>query len=277
MKNVRPFRRRQMARMALLTCHAWLALTSAIAAPQSASSTREKAPLAFKRIVGPNFQDRIWIEKAHKVEASLNELTTRLLLNTDDITDLMHQCEEKLACPGRVLAAGAGYVKGWTGRKDTVGLMGIFPTTPTLALLHVLENHDSLTDAELALFGEGNVMPTCRAAIKVPKNNGEFDQGGWGIRSVYRLANGNALIWLEAAGGDGGYTWSLQRFVELGEMCQVSKSVDYRTQSGPEDRCHKSPSVPDSYFEILNSGQVIARPPRRSCKDFSFSGPYQAR
>jgi hypothetical protein len=119
-------------------------------------------------------------------------------------------CEIGRLCPQNVFVAGTGYLKNHSGPKNTVQL----PTpsgTRHLAVLSAFVQAEGLTDAYLAVFEEAEVMPKCQVSITAPP----YEYGSWRIRGVYQVSGGKRLAWLEAGGGDGGFIWSLNVFLQF--------------------------------------------------------------
>lgn len=158
-----------------------------------------------------------------------------------------------------------GYLNGFSGSKDTVELIGSATAALHMALLHSFELHESLTDSVLAIFRPTEVSPACYSAAKVPGKKEDIYYGTWRMKSVHLLQNGNYLAWVVAGGGDGGYAWSLQRFLEVEPTCRIVQQKDYLVSWGPQDVCKRRLAEPSSYFDVLETGALKVRTPKKDC------------
>lgn len=221
-----------------------------------------------------DFVNRVWIADFASASNWPGKLVSKPLKYPDarDIDDLIRGCEDARTCRRNVLVAGSAYLKGFGGTKDTVELLGSASPPLHMALLHSYENHESLTDGLLAIFRPTEVAPMCYSKVKVPGKKEDFYYGRWRIERVYTLRNGNYLAWIVAGGGDGGYVWSLQRFLEVGPTCTVVQQKDYLVSSSPpEGRCDRQLEAPTSYFNVLETGHVRVRKPKRDCYSIKLS------
>jgi hypothetical protein len=214
-----------------------------------------------------DFANRIWLADFATVANWPGKLSTLQLSgdNSDEIYDYLKGCVEPRTCGRSVLVAGMGYMKGYTGTKDTVELTSPTSKTVHIGLLHSLELHESLTDSVLAVFRPTEVTPACYAAAKVPGKKEDFYYGRWSIKSVQLLRNGNYLAWVVDGGGDGGYEWSLQRFLEIEPTCKLAQKQDYLVSWGPRDGCQRQIGPPHSFFSVLETGAIGVRMPKKDC------------
>lgn len=241
------------------------------------SLAAEAATIDAKTISRPldrtDFANRVWFADFTTQANWPGRLSTVQLKgkNSDELYGYVNACDEPRTCGRNVLTAGTGYLKGYTGTKDTVELVGSTSTTVHMALLHSFELHESLTDSVLAIFRPTEISPTCYSAAKVPGKKEDFYYGRWSIKSVHALQNGNYLAWIVAGGGDGGYEWSLQRFLEIEPTCRIAQQKDYLVSWGPRDGCRHALAEPSSYFNVLATGAIKVRTPKRNCNSVTLT------
>jgi hypothetical protein len=220
-----------------------------------------------------DFVNRVWFADFTTPANWPGKLSTVQLKgkNSDELYGYVSGCDEPRTCGRNVLVAGTGYLKGFSGTKDTVELSGSTSTAVHMALLHSFELHESLTDSVLAIFRATEISPTCYSAAKVPGKKEDFYYGRWRIKSVHALQSGNYLAWIVAGGGDGGYAWSLQRFLEVEPTCKIAQQRDYLVSWGPQDGCQRELAEPSSYFSVLATGAIKVRTPKRNCNSVTLT------
>lgn len=221
-----------------------------------------------------DFANRVWIADFSSQSDWPGKIVSMPLKYPDarDLNDLIKQCDDVRTCRRHILVAGTAYLKGYGGTKETVEVTGTASLPLHMALLHSYENHESLTDGLLAIFPPNDVVPLCYSKVLVPGKKEDFYYGRWRIERVYTLRSGNYMAWIVAGGGDGGYVWSLQRFVEVEPACKVVQQKDYLVSSSPPERyCDRQLETPTSYFSILETGQVKVRRPKKDCNSVTLS------
>ncbi len=248
---------------------AWI--VGAMCVPLAIGAT---AKVTSRPVDRADFENRVWIADFKSPSDWPGKIVSMTLKYPDarDINDLINGCEDARTCRRNILVAGSAYLKGFGGIKATVELIGSASPPLQMALLHSYESHESLTDGLLAIFRPTDVAPMCYSKVKVPGKKEDFYYGRWGIERVYTLQNGNYMAWIVAGGGDAGYVWSLQRFMEIEPTCRVAQQKDYLVSSSPpEGRCHRRLESPASYFSILETGQVQVRKPKKDCNSVTLS------
>lgn len=230
------------------------------------------APAISRPVDRSDFANRVWFADFTTPANWPGKLSTVQLKgkNSDELYGYVNGCNEPRTCGRNVLLAGTGYLKGHTGMKTTVELSGS-ASTVHMALLHSFELHESLTDSVIAIFRPTEISPACYSAAKVPGKKEDFYYGRWSIKSVHVLQNGNYLAWIVAGGGDGGYEWSLQRFLEVEPTCRIAQRKDYLVSWGPQDGCHRALAEPSSYFNVLATGAIKVRTPKRNCNSLALT------
>lgn len=215
----------------------------------------------------PDFTNRIWTAVVDKPADSPTRLQSQLLQrpNAEDIHDYLRDCETGRPCRKKVLVAGTGYLQGWSGTKNTVELIDPASGQAQLALLHSFELHDGLTNAVLARFRRDEVVPSCVVPVQVPAAHAKYEYGSWSIHSVHRSTDGNYLAWLAGSGGDGGWQYSLQKFLAFTPACDVIRSDDYIVTSGPPEKCARALLEHPTYFSVQADGRIVVHAPKKSC------------
>ena len=218
-----------------------------------------------------DFTNRVWFADFTTPANWPGKLSTLQLRgkNSDELYGYVNRCDVPRTCGRNVLLAGTGYLKGYSGTKDTVELAGSTSMVAHMALLHSFELHESLTDSDLAIFRPNEISPTCYSAAKVPGKKEDFYYGRWSIKSVHALQNGNYLAWIFAFGGDGGYAWSLQGFLEVEPTCRIAQQRDYLVSWGPKNGCQRKLAEPTTYFSVLTTGVIRVRTPKRDCNSLT--------
>ncbi|MDO8455385.1 MAG: hypothetical protein Q7T07_00525 [Burkholderiaceae bacterium] len=249
----------------------WGAVCTLISPVAQAASIPAKA--ISRPVDRTDFANRVWFADFTTPTNWPGKLSTVQLKgkNSDELYGYVNGCNEPRTCGRNVLLAGTGYLKGYTGTKDTVELSRATPIAVHMALLHSFELHESLTDSVLAIFRPNEVSPACYSAAKVPGKKEDFYYGRWSIRSVHVLQNGNYLAWIVAGGGDGGYEWSLQRFLEVDPACRIAQQKDYLVSWGPQDGCQRALAGPSTYFSVFETGAIKVRTPKRDCNSVTLS------
>jgi hypothetical protein len=248
----------------------WTVFTLVSLGAEAASISAEVISRPIDRA---DFTNRVWIAKFTTPANWPGKLSTVQLKSnySDELYGYLNGCDEPRTCGRNALVAGTGYLVGSTGAKNTVELAGSTFKTVHMALLHSFELHDSLTDSVLAIFRPTEVSPACFSAAKVPGKKEDFYYGSWSLRSVHVLQNGNYLAWIFAGGGDGGYEWSLQRFLEVDANCGITQQKDYLVSWGPRDSCKRELAEPFTYFRVLATGAIKVRTPKRDCNSVTLN------
>lgn len=227
------------------------------AAPHDATNIAEPISRA-------DFENRIW----EKDSSSLNRFVrSKALSRSDDIYKHIAPCEVAHPCPQNVYVAGTGYLKGSSGPKNTVRLP-MPSSSPHLAILSEFVRGEGLTNAYFAVFDEAKVLPKCQIPIAVPS----YEYGSWLIRGVYPVSGGPHLVWLEAGGGDGGFVWSLNVFLQFTSECVISHWEAHYVSAYPDgERCTKKLPELNSFFAVRSDGRVRQTVPRPSCLNIKIA------
>lgn len=228
-----------------------------------------------------DFENRIWTLGAvgNSSETKRPQLAMTKIVSGnagDEIYDHIDACELSKPCRQNVFIAGTGYLKNYSGERNTVEVMTPGQSTRRhIALLSAFVRAEGLTDAFLTIFEPNGIMPQCSLPIKVFGD--QFNYGSWRIKAVYWTPRDEYLTWLQASGGDGGWSWGLQTFVAFTPNCMLSRHKSYLVSEAPVDACKRRTPEFDSWFSVSPAGKVNLKKIKKSCLDLSVQATQQIR
>jgi len=241
-----------------------MALTSVKAAPQ----VEQLAINIAEPIVRHDFKDRIWTLEGSELSPVSRSV---VLANPGDIERYQSDWPPGRPAPQTVFVAGVGYLSSFSGVRNTF-LVNTGSGPRHLALLVAVVPAEGLTNARLSLFEPWRTLPQCQLPITV--RPGSHDYGNWQVLAVYRLAKGAYMAWLEAAGGDGGYTWASHVFVRFDERCELlSHQIVQIAAGGADDGrvCKTGMPAPQTLIAPHADGSVRSKKPPRNCAKVRMS------
>ncbi|MGM9481413.1 hypothetical protein ACS5PN_09510 [Roseateles sp. NT4] len=241
-----------------------MALTSVKAAPQ----VEQLGINIAEPIVRPDFKDRIWTLEGSELSPVSHSV---VLANPRDIDRYQADWPPGQPAPQTVFVAGVGYLSSSSGAKNTF-LINTGNGPRNLALLVAVIPAEGLTNARLSLFDPRSTVPQCQIPITV--RPGSHDYGNWQVLGVYRLAKGAYMAWLEASGGDGGYTWSSHVFARFGERCELLSHQIVHVAAGGADAgrvCSAGMPAPQTLIAPQADGSVRTKKPPRNCAKVRMS------
>ena len=231
---------------------------------QVASQPQPVATNVAMPIERPDFKNRIW-KTSGTSRGPL--VSTQVVGASEEIYGHTSSCERQDPCRQNVFVAGTGYLTGHSGPKNSVQV-GSSQNPVHMAILSAFLPAEGLTNAYLAVFDSKEPFPICQIPIKVPA----YDYGSWSLSGIFQVAQERHVAWLEASGGDGGWSWSLNVFITLDTNCVINARQVYYVSAGAQpDTCSARPPVMNSIFKVLTDGKVRIGTPPRNCMNMKIT------
>jgi hypothetical protein len=243
-----------------------LATTATVlAAVQVSAQAQPAAQNIAKPIDRQDFNNRIW-KTSGTSRGPL--VSTQVLKSSEEIHGHTSSCEHQDPCRQNVFVAGTGYLNGHNGPKNSAQMESAPQNLVHIAVLSAFIPAEGLTNAYLAVFDLKSAFPTCQIPIKVPP----YHYGSWRLSGIFPVTQEKQVAWLEAGGGDGGWSWSLNVFVTFGTNCVIGSSQAYYVSAGAQpDTCSTKLPALNSFITVLSNGTVRIKTPPRNCMNVKIT------